>query len=560
MRMLHSIFASFKEPVRMHKGKSAVLNICGSSHSQASLNRAIHEPLFRYTSGRWLYDEDLQLKHRYVKFNVDSLLECASQVVGARCCQLTKLPEELYNKVFSLETEDGKEILARIPNPNAGSSCYIVASEVATLDFLCNVLDISVPEVVDWSSSSSLSHPNPVGAEYILMKRIKGLQLSEVWPTMSEAQRFRLVKNVVAIEAKLAGIDLLSYGSLYYRDIYPDGLPIAEITSSSHELTVYIIEKFVFSPSTDRMFWVDEKRELELDQGPWLTATEYISAIAKCEIICIQNLNPDESGFNPLNPGRALVCESHIELLEQFLTVLPHILLRMEICCPVLLHHDLHTDNIFVDDADPTKISGIIDWQGVTAGPLFMQARFPSVFDCEDSYPWGAVQPELHNNFDSLSEQEKAQIMEQHDRVRLKKFYELASRKFNPDITKAMDAMRNDDDPTSFVFFLLGQTSVDGPIPLRELLIQIYEKWDWISVKRGLTMSCLINFTEEEISTHWKASQEWAEVFNEFNCLLMEMGGKDGPVSHDEFEEATHRFNEHKEVLEGLQKHLSEII
>jgi hypothetical protein len=49
---------------------------------------------------------------------------------------MTKLPEGLYNKVFSLEMENGREILARIPNPNAGHPAYVVASEVATLDFV----------------------------------------------------------------------------------------------------------------------------------------------------------------------------------------------------------------------------------------------------------------------------------------------------------------------------------------------------------------------------------------------------------------------------------------
>src|SRR5690625_2325253 len=98
----------------------------------------------------------------------------------------------------------------------------------------------------------------------------------------------------------------------------------------------------------------------------------------------------------------------------------------------------------------------------------------------------GAVQPELPDDFDSLSEREKAEAVERHDRVRLKKFYELATRKFNTDTTKAMDAMRNDDDPTSFIFYILGQTYTDGPIPLRELLIQLCEKWDKISAKQGL--------------------------------------------------------------------------
>jgi translation initiation factor IF-1 len=50
--------------------------------------------------------------------------------------RISKLPEGLYNKVFSLKMEDGREVLARIPNPNAGYPDDIVSSEVATLDFV----------------------------------------------------------------------------------------------------------------------------------------------------------------------------------------------------------------------------------------------------------------------------------------------------------------------------------------------------------------------------------------------------------------------------------------
>jgi hypothetical protein len=50
---------------------------------------------------------------------------------------MTKLPEGMYNKVFSLKMENGEEVLARIPNPNAGHPRYCVGSEVATLDFVC---------------------------------------------------------------------------------------------------------------------------------------------------------------------------------------------------------------------------------------------------------------------------------------------------------------------------------------------------------------------------------------------------------------------------------------
>lgn len=66
----------------------------------------------------------------------------------------------------------------------------------------------------------------------------------------------------------------------------------------------------------------------------------------------------------------------------------------------------------------------------------------------------------------------KAQL----SRLRLKKFYKLASRKFNPPLAKAMDAIRNDNNPTSFIFHIVRQSSQYSLIPLKELLIQIYEK------------------------------------------------------------------------------------
>jgi hypothetical protein len=35
-----------------------------------------------------------------------------------------------------------------------------------------------------------------------------------------------------------------------------------------------------------------------------------------------------------------------------------------------------------------------------------------------------------------------------------------------------MDAMRNDDDPITFIFHIIGQSAIDDPIPLKELLVQ----------------------------------------------------------------------------------------
>lgn len=44
-------------------------------------------------------------------------------------------------------------------------------------------------------------------------------------------------------------------------------------------------------------------------------------------------------------------------------------------CSPLLFHPDLHARNIFVDPDDPTKISGIIDWQSAAVEPAFVHAQ-----------------------------------------------------------------------------------------------------------------------------------------------------------------------------------------
>ncbi|KAJ5084085.1 hypothetical protein NUU61_008664 [Penicillium alfredii] len=234
--------------------------------------------------------------------------------------------------------------------------------------------------------------------------------------------------------------------------------------------------------------------------------------------------------------------------------MLPYILPTNDLLRPVLLHHDLHAENIFIDDADPSKVFSIIDWQALYASPLFLQARFPSVFDSDDPYPWGAVQPKRPENFDTR------QVEETLDRIRLKKFYELATRKFNPLLVKVMDAMRRDDDPTTFIFYIVGQSSINGPIPLQELLVQIHEKWYYLSTQRGLSIPCPISSSREDIDRTRRQANTWADAYNEFDSLRTQLLGYDGWVSHEEYEEAKRRWEDSRTTLESLRQKLEQLL
>jgi hypothetical protein len=95
------------------------------------------EDFYRYTSGRWLWAEEARLKERYKKFNVSGLKRLAASASGAHSCvSITKLAEGGFNKVFRLSMDNGAVVIARIPNPNVGQACRVIASEVATMDFV----------------------------------------------------------------------------------------------------------------------------------------------------------------------------------------------------------------------------------------------------------------------------------------------------------------------------------------------------------------------------------------------------------------------------------------
>jgi len=187
-----------------------------------------HKDFYRYSGGRWLWDEELQLQERYKRFNVPELKRIAARSIGAQACvSMTKLAEGGFNKVFRLVMDDGSIVIARVPNPNTGPPFKTTASEVATMDFVCylvnsnmaalklilgifqarTVLEIPVPKVLSWSGEPE----NPVESEYILMEEATGSQLGEVWDKMELHNKLKIVDDIVAIEKKFLSLSFTRF-------------------------------------------------------------------------------------------------------------------------------------------------------------------------------------------------------------------------------------------------------------------------------------------------------------------------------------------------------------
>lgn len=77
------------------------------------------------------------MSQRRLHFNVDKLAQIAASTVDSKCCvAIEKYPDGQYSKAFLMTMEDGKQVVAKLPNPNAGQSHLTTASEVATMDFV----------------------------------------------------------------------------------------------------------------------------------------------------------------------------------------------------------------------------------------------------------------------------------------------------------------------------------------------------------------------------------------------------------------------------------------
>ena len=74
---------------------------------------------------------------RHIRFDMNHLSDIAARSVRAgKCILVKKYPDGQYNKTFLMTMDNGKEVVAKVPNPNAGISHYTTASEVASLTFV----------------------------------------------------------------------------------------------------------------------------------------------------------------------------------------------------------------------------------------------------------------------------------------------------------------------------------------------------------------------------------------------------------------------------------------
>ncbi|CAG7974970.1 unnamed protein product [Penicillium nalgiovense] len=298
-----------------------------------------NDEFFKFTRGRFVVEEAENLRRREIKFDLNNLAQAAADSVGAaQCSSIKKYPNGMFNKSFLMTMVDGQEIVAKVPNPNAGVPHFTTASEVATMDFARKVLNAPAPHV---HACNSRAKSHPVGAEFIIMDKVEGVPLSEVWDTTQLQQKLKVILAMTSLQKEWLTVSFSHYGSLYYAG---DVQSLAYNHYVNEGMAINDPE-FAIGPATGRD-WFDAGRS-QTDPAKKLTALAWYQKI-------VDALIPKDTSATS----------------------------------PCFWHDDLHGDNIFVDPHNPERTTGNIDWRSCHISPLFNHSPDPAFLD------WDGLEPE----------------------------------------------------------------------------------------------------------------------------------------------------------------------
>ncbi|KAJ5474000.1 hypothetical protein N7475_003566 [Penicillium sp. IBT 31633x] len=476
---------------------------------------------------------------------MNELARLAADSVGAReCVHIEKFPDGMFNKTFLFTMANGTEVVGKVPNPNAGQPHYTTASEVATMDFVRNVLGTPVPRVLAWSSKAS---ENPVGAEYIIMEKVAGVQLSHVWHNMGIEDRFEIVKAISGYQRSWSSTSFTKYGSLYYScdtDYQKECVLVKSDGTYTKE------PRFTIGPSTGRDQADHGRVSIDFNRGPWDDAFQYRRAVGLREITSVQSIaDLPQSPLGLYGPGTYYPTRAKkLAALHSYLQLVRYLLPTDKlIMAPFLWHSDLHTENIFVNPERPTEVFGIIDWQSTEVLPLFEHARQPYFLDYDGPTVEGLEPPTLPENISELSSAKQLEAKRLYMSMSLSALYRNLTYRDNPVLYKAMEFRQT----KCFEMMLLAQNLlVDGEALYQASVLDLEKEWPDIPGAQAFgnppfpvrLSASEVRSLEKDVSGAILGMELMADIKNS----LGELWPEKGVVRHDQYDDAKTLLNQAK--------------
>ncbi|KUJ07009.1 kinase-like protein [Mollisia scopiformis] len=272
-----------------------------------------------------------------------------------------------FNKLYKIETET-RNALMRVTLPVDPHNK--TNSEVATIDFVREFTDMLVPQIFAFDDSNEIE----LGFEWILMELLPGGTLRSKWRKMSGDRKRDLVKQVVKYQAQLFRHRFEAVGNIFFDfeaqstlDIVTSTPPVIKEPRENPLPTIGQLVSMIF-------FWGNHINQ-NVPRGPFTNSEDWIRArltLILTDQETILSTSTDEDEIEDAQSAK--------DIAKRLLKMLPKIFppdTPPE--TTILFHDDLSMQNILVDDNE--KITGVIDWECVSALPLWRACQLPQFLE-----------------------------------------------------------------------------------------------------------------------------------------------------------------------------------
>jgi hypothetical protein len=293
------------------------------------------------------------------------------------------------------------------------------------------------------------------------------------------------------------------------------------------------------------------------------STNELINALIQREITCLDTFSefPREGQQGIYNgpDGYHPTKEAKLSVLQDFLKVAAYILPKRDsLNAGVIWHNDLHSDNIFVDEANPSQITSIIDWQAVSVYPMFLRVHHPSLIDHDGPKVEGFTKPSLPENMEELDPQEQRAARDLFLAQLLWVFYETQVQKEAPDLLHAFRCL---DTLPGQMFGLIGSVFDDGEAHIQSLLADVAEDEIWRKLvgtddRGNPNVPCPLKYSQDDLERQRLEYAKWERDIERKAQILDAVGaytGWNGAVSPDEYEEVAKRLEDAKRDFLGRE-------
>lgn len=235
------------------------------------------------------------------------------------------------------------------------------ASEIATMDFVRRFTKIPVVSVLD----SALSATNPIQFDWMLQAYSLGSSVFRSWNALGYSGREQLTAQLAELQLDLfTKARFAKVGNIYLTNSHKTEAG----TTTKHEMAGagYEIGKIVSTP------FIIKNASIEVpNRGPFPNTAAWLGAqlnnlLLECDRL-EQSSDEDDIGF----------AETSRWLAERLALLMPNFfpLIIPENEETVLVHEDLHENNIFCDKDG--NILSIIDWEATSCLPLWTVYNLP---------------------------------------------------------------------------------------------------------------------------------------------------------------------------------------